>query len=250
MSGEPQAWHVPDDITLVEIEAFVRKRARVDICLVQNGAFFDAYNESAHILSSELSFEPYLNRWQVRTVGFPVASRSKNLYRLEEARISYALVEQDGEGWNGRMSRVVTKVFKPQSAATTLCSESATRGRPASSPIVSHETDFMAALGGRARRTGLTVTRGRDGNVVVCSEDGAIVARVPPDSEASLDWHVIQADKRLRFPRHGSKWAPEEDEQLKHRFGTNPNLEDLAELHQRAPGGIRSRLIKLGLIDG
>ena len=245
--GEPREWYVPDEMKLAELEEYVRRRARVDVCLIQNGSFFDAYNESAHILHSELGFENYLNQWQVRTVGFPVSSREKNLKRLEEGGISYAVVEQDGEGWNGRMARVVTRVFRPGSMPTTRPDASA-RSQPSSDPDVPNETDLQSRLGARARRTGLTLAHGRAGEVIICSEDGAIVARVPPDSEASLDWHVIQADKRLRFPRHGSKWSSDEDELLRRRFATNPDIDALSGLHQRTLGGIRSRLIKLGLI--
>lgn len=47
----------------------------------------------------------------------------------------------------------------------------------------------------------------------------------------------------------GSAWTEEEDEALKAAFLTQSTVAELSEAHQRTAGGIRARLVRLGLID-
>lgn len=51
------------------------------------------------------------------------------------------------------------------------------------------------------------------------------------------------------YPRAYEKWLPDEDEALKRKFSSGNSLVELADLFERKPGAIRSRLIKLGLIN-
>jgi DNA helicase-2/ATP-dependent DNA helicase PcrA len=50
-------------------------------------------------------------------------------------------------------------------------------------------------------------------------------------------------------PRHGQAWSPEEDERLRSSFLQAVSIPAMAAAHQRKKGAIRSRLVKLGLID-
>jgi hypothetical protein len=52
-----------------------------------------------------------------------------------------------------------------------------------------------------------------------------------------------------KFARAWQKWDKREDNQLIENFNNRMNLEDLTALHQRAAGGIVSRLKKLNLLD-
>ena len=55
---------------------------------------------------------------------------------------------------------------------------------------------------------------------------------------------------RESHPNAFAKWSNEEEEKLKEKFlGGYENIEFLAEEFGRKPGGIRSRLVKLGLIE-
>jgi hypothetical protein len=54
---------------------------------------------------------------------------------------------------------------------------------------------------------------------------------------------------RREHPRAYRSWAPAEDRVLAERFGSGMSIQELARLHERQEGGIRSRLRKLGLIE-
>jgi hypothetical protein len=54
---------------------------------------------------------------------------------------------------------------------------------------------------------------------------------------------------RREHPRAYKPWTVEEDRQLTERFGGGMTIEELTRTHERQPGGIRSRLRKLALID-
>jgi hypothetical protein len=51
-------------------------------------------------------------------------------------------------------------------------------------------------------------------------------------------------------PKHGAPWAPEETEQLRTLFAGGARIPDIAIAMQRSIGGIRSRLVLLGLMEG
>ena len=54
---------------------------------------------------------------------------------------------------------------------------------------------------------------------------------------------------RQQYPRAYEKWADEEDTYLKSRYSEGFSVQELAGLLQRKPGAIRSRLLRLGLIE-
>lgn len=60
------------------------------------------------------------------------------------------------------------------------------------------------------------------------------------------------ADRRLAAgaSRWGKLWTEEEDAQLREEHASGMNLDGMAEVHDRNVGGIRSRLIRLGLQGG
>ncbi len=60
------------------------------------------------------------------------------------------------------------------------------------------------------------------------------------------------ADRRLaaKAPRLGERWTDEEDGQLREEHASGMNLDEMANVHDRNVGGIRSRLIRLGLEGG
>ena len=55
---------------------------------------------------------------------------------------------------------------------------------------------------------------------------------------------------RIQMPRNtGKSWSADEDRVLVQRFRTGASITDIATLHARTRGSIRTRLIKNGLID-
>lgn len=49
------------------------------------------------------------------------------------------------------------------------------------------------------------------------------------------------------YPQAYRRWTPAEEAQLREEIGTGKSIEEIAELHHRRPGAIRSRVQKLGL---
>ena len=63
---------------------------------------------------------------------------------------------------------------------------------------------------------------------------------------------VVAATKRVveEGLEHAWKpWTAEEEERLAAAFGRGDSINSIAEAHRRKPGGITSRLIRLGLIE-
>lgn len=54
---------------------------------------------------------------------------------------------------------------------------------------------------------------------------------------------------RQKYPKAYFSWTTEEDEKLKVGFTNGKSIQELSKIFQRQPGGIHSRLIKLGLIE-
>ncbi|MCB2228527.1 MAG: hypothetical protein KQH53_17760 [Desulfarculaceae bacterium] len=52
-----------------------------------------------------------------------------------------------------------------------------------------------------------------------------------------------------RPANQGKPWSEVEDAELTQAFRRGDKIKDMAAAHQRSSGGIRSRLVKLGLID-
>lgn len=247
MMQEPglKPWRLPTDVTLAELEKLVRQKSQTELCLVQNGYFFEAYGESAQILAEELGFDIAPNKWGVTTSGFPVNSRERNLARLQDRGVSYALVEQVSEDLSGRMLREVTQIHRPgrdkrqEEIAILRAGVGSNADMTASSTASAHTSSVP----------NLRVTTLSDGTSAVVTEDGEIIRRIPPRSTANLGWHVREAQKSYQFPRHGERWTEEEDQTLTQRFLRGKRIDQLAEIHERTPNGIRARLIRLELIE-
>ena len=54
---------------------------------------------------------------------------------------------------------------------------------------------------------------------------------------------------RQKYPRAYVKWSQDEEENLKKEYASGLQIGELAKRFQRQPGGIRSRLQKLGLLE-
>ncbi len=69
---------------------------------------------------------------------------------------------------------------------------------------------------------------------------GPDVVRIPPVTRAS----------NYRGELAGKPWTPDEEGRLVREFMSRLSLEKIAERHKRSVGGIRARLMKLGLLEG
>jgi hypothetical protein len=90
-----------------------------------------------------------------------------------------------------------------------------------------------------------------------------IVERWPTAHIQMIEWRADEAttregshkgpslaDRRLsaRAARLGAPWTDEEDAQLREQDASAMSLDEMADLHERNAGAIRSRLIRLGLL--
>ena len=62
-------------------------------------------------------------------------------------------------------------------------------------------------------------------------------------------WEERMAQIREQYPNAGAKWTDSEEAALKRYFAEGASIADIAKHLQRNPGGIRSRLNKLGLLQ-
>ena len=59
----------------------------------------------------------------------------------------------------------------------------------------------------------------------------------------------LQTSDSDRPSRVGQPWTDKEDEELTSAFNRGEAIKALADKHERTPGGVKSRLAKLGLIE-
>lgn len=67
------------------------------------------------------------------------------------------------------------------------------------------------------------------------------------DALASPDGTGVQA--RTRPPQAGTSWSDAEDERLTKAYDSGTPINELARLHERTRGAVRSRLKKLGKLQ-
>jgi hypothetical protein len=68
--------------------------------------------------------------------------------------------------------------------------------------------------------------------------------RVVRHPVGSVEWRTQVV---ARHPRAYQKWSAAEDDQLREESARGDAIQTMSAAHQRQPGGIRSRLDKLGL---
>jgi uncharacterized protein (DUF433 family) len=54
---------------------------------------------------------------------------------------------------------------------------------------------------------------------------------------------------RQSYPRAYEKWSAEEDASLRQEFESGKDVKEIATSHNRQPSAIRSRLLRLGLVE-
>lgn len=105
-----------DSERLIDMEQSVRAEFGVEICFIQNGAFFEAYGESAFAAADALDYRVSTNAQGWSMTGFPVAGLETLLERMKSLGLAFAIVEQMGDSARrGRKIRAVTHVY-PESA--------------------------------------------------------------------------------------------------------------------------------------
>lgn len=237
-----------DSERLIDMEQSVRAEFGVELCFIQCGAFFEAYGESALTAADALDYRVSTNAHGWSMTGFPVSGLETLMERMKSLGLSFAIVEQMGDSTRrGRKVRAVTHVY-PESAPSTRDLRS-TRSRLSSTASEKQEraTHHSQPVGAPGRRPLKALTSSSDGITTIVSPDGEILRRLPPETTTSIEWLIREESKRLDYPRHGERWDDAEDRLLGERVAAGATVSQLAAQHRRTPGGIRSRLAKLGL---
>lgn len=86
------------------------------------------------------------------------------------------------------------------------------------------------------------------------NQDTSNVSKLKPQSYLQQKIKMKNTDSymakvKAKFVRAWEKWSPQEDSDLIDNFNNRMSIEELKEFHQRATGGIVSRLKKLKLVD-
>jgi hypothetical protein len=107
----------------------------------------------------------------------------------------------------------------------------------------------------------LAIQRDREFTTFI-GDGGEIVARWPTDTISKITWvngsDPLNVDMVVggtgppsevsRVGIAGSRWTPEEEEQLRREFDEKLTVVEIARRHQRSRGAIQNRLVKLDLI--
>lgn len=103
----------------------------------------------------------------------------------------------------------------------------------------------------------------RHGSGTLFGIEDEVAERWPAEHIQMIEWRVDEAttrqgshkgsslaDRRLdaRAARRGAPWTDEEDAKLREEHAPAMSLDEMANLHERNAGGIRSRLVRLGLL--
>jgi hypothetical protein len=85
--------------------------------------------------------------------------------------------------------------------------------------------------------------------------DDEVVERWPAQSVDRIEWlgpggpSLAERRREAGARRLGERWTPGEDDELRQEHAAGRSIPAMAAAHQRNPGGIRSRLVRLGLLD-
>jgi DNA helicase II / ATP-dependent DNA helicase PcrA len=119
-------------------------------------------------------------------------------------------------------------------------------------------SQFLRELAGRERRYCIWTDMRSDGSderLPLLSDrerqrmkDGSLPER--PSKRSDKSERRLAKNKKDGLPgRHGVSWSADEDERLRASFLTGEAIAAMAAAHQRKRGAIRSRLVKLGLVE-
>lgn len=65
-------------------------------------------------------------------------------------------------------------------------------------------------------------------------------------SVGTLEW---RKEVQERHPRAYQRWTEDEDAELTEQFRAGRTVAEMSKMHERRPGGITARLVRLGLVD-
>lgn len=132
-------------------------------------------------------------------------------------------------GWNDRALRV-DPVIQEQDRAMRAQSERTEQAWAARSALdqKKQQDDFLRASGGSVESKYAPIKRG-------------VVVNVPPHAKRL-------AEMRKQYPQAYTPWTKEMDNHLTKLFADKKRIGEIAKELERHPGGIRSRLKKLGLM--
>ena len=209
------------------------------ITIKQGGFYYNVSGNDALILNKHLGYK--LFGVKAPRTGFPVSGEATVLKKLDKLSINYDLLNQAGE-------MLISKRFENNRYEIINENSVFTRNENLI-PIKEQKKPFKERL-----TTYINILQGISESVDVIT--GEVVEGLSEDLKLQLFEMSVYFDARLksreaqdkRYPNHGLKWTPEEDEQLLTEYQKGKTIQELSMIHSRSNGAIRSRLLKLNVI--
>ena len=209
------------------------------ITIKQGGFYYNVSGNDALILNKYLGYK--LFGVKAPRTGFPVSGEATVLKKLDKLSINYDLLNQVGE-------TVVSKRFD-NNKYEIINKNIAIPINKDMIPLKEQKKPFKERLA-----TYINILQGLSESVDVVT--GEVVEGLSEDLKLQLFEMSVYFDDRLksrdaqdnRYPNHGLKWTPEEDEQLLTEYQEGKTINELSAIHCRSNGAIRSRLLNLNVI--
>lgn len=203
----------------------------------QGGFYYNVSGNDALLLHKHLGYK--LHGVKTPRTGFPVSVQDTVLRKLDRLSIDYDLLNQFGE-------IVASKRFERN------CYETIGEVAPSLDTAIVPLRDRKKPFNERVSAY-ISILQGLSENIDVVT--GEVVEGLSEDVKLQLFEMSIYFDDRLkkreeqdsRYPEHGRKWTSDEDSRLLAEYKEGKTIKELAQLHSRSAGAIRSRLLKLNV---
>ena len=226
--------HCEGRLPFVERESPRKRREEGVMYIKQGGFYYNVSGNDALLLHKHFCYKLY----GVKTprTGFPVVGEATVLKKLDALSIDYDLLNQAGE-------IVASKRF--ENNLYEIVDENILKESPELSEKKPSFKERAASY--------IEILQGLSEGVDTTT--GEIVEGLTEDTKLQLFEMSLYFDERLKarerleeeHPQNGQKWTEEEDEALLAGWQEGKTVKELAQLHARTQGAIRSRLMKIGV---
>lgn len=225
---------------VVSAPPYVRREQTMFI--KQGGFYYNVSGNDALLLHKHLGYKLY--GVQEPRTGFPVSRGDTVLKKLDALSIDYDLLDQAGE-------IIVSKRFEKNLYEIV---DMTNNGQQNDAEVAKAPTGVKRKLPFKARMAAyIEILQGLSEGVDTTT--GEVVEGLGQNVKLQLFEMSLYFDERLRarekleedYSHNGQKWTAQEDAALLTEYEEGKIVDELAEMHCRTPGAIRSRLIKLGV---
>ena len=233
--------HCQEDLPFVVGDPLGEKRADRVMHIKQGGFYYSVSGNDALLLHKHLGYKLY--GVDTPRTGFPVKGKETVLEKLEALSIDYDLINQGGKIVASRrfaenLYEIVDDVLWGE-VNDAHGTQTIAKGARKKLPYKERMASYIEILQG--------LSEGVD------TMTGEVVEGLTEQTKLQLFEMSLYFDERLKArerleedtPKHGQRWTEEEDEALLASWQEGKTVKELAEMHSRTQGAIRSRLMKL-----